>query len=178
MHALTWGCHSRPCQHSFAKAKLKKFVHHGGCLPKTWITNTNKQRQSVRLSPRPCPDLKNPPSSGLMWQESSNPYGASSSHAQYYAQPPQSGPSQPVPLQFFAPPTSTDRNTFYPGSRSSLEGNVGAQGPISQHAVPPGYGGNIQPAGGWWTAFGTGGFEGEPPLLEGEAAVSTITEPL
>jgi len=21
--------------------------------------------------------------------------------------------------------------------------------------------------GAWWTAFGTGGFEGEPPLLEG-----------
>ncbi|KAE9411410.1 Yip1-domain-containing protein [Gymnopus androsaceus JB14] len=30
----------------------------------------------------------------------------------------------------------------------------------------PAYGGNIQPVGGWWTAFGTGGFEGEPPLLE------------
>jgi len=29
-----------------------------------------------------------------------------------------------------------------------------------------GFGGNIQPVGGWWTAFGTGGFEGEPPLLE------------
>jgi hypothetical protein len=29
------------------------------------------------------------------------------------------------------------------------------------------FGGNIQPAGGWLSAFGTGGFEGEPPLLEG-----------
>jgi len=28
------------------------------------------------------------------------------------------------------------------------------------------FGGNIQPQGGWWTAFGTGGIEGEPPLLE------------
>jgi len=28
------------------------------------------------------------------------------------------------------------------------------------------FGGNIQPAGGWLSAFGTGGFEGEPPLLE------------
>jgi hypothetical protein len=33
--------------------------------------------------------------------------------------------------------------------------------------MAPGYGGNIQTVGGWWTAFGTGGFEGEPPLLEG-----------
>ena len=31
------------------------------------------------------------------------------------------------------------------------------------------FSGNIQPqqGGPWWTAFGTGGFEGEPPLLEG-----------
>ena len=106
-----------------------------------------------------------------MWQESSNSYGASSSHAQYYAQPSQ-GPSQPVPLQFFAPTAGPDKN-FYPGSRSSLEGNVGAQGSISQHGAQPGFGGNIQPVGAWWTAFGTGGFEGEPPLLEGEAAVLT-----
>ena len=36
-----------------------------------------------------------------------------------------------------------------------------------QQGMPPGYGGNIQSSGGWWTAFGTGGLEGEPPLLEG-----------
>ncbi|TFK25700.1 Yip1-domain-containing protein [Coprinopsis marcescibilis] len=30
----------------------------------------------------------------------------------------------------------------------------------------PSFGGSIQSQGGWWTAFGTGGFEGEPPLLE------------
>ena len=105
-----------------------------------------------------------------MWQDTTNPYGASSSHAQYYAQPP-SGPSQPVPLQFFAPGTVNDLNNFYPSSRSSLEGSVGPQGSISQHATAPaGFGGNIQPVGGWWTAFGTGGFEGEPPLLEGAVA--------
>lgn len=43
--------------------------------------------------------------------------------------------------------------------------------------MPPGtsgYTGNIQAAGGWWTAFGTGGFEGEPPLLEGACAVATL----
>ncbi|KAF9820313.1 hypothetical protein IEO21_01527 [Rhodonia placenta] len=96
-----------------------------------------------------------------MWQDSGNAYGASSSQNQYYA----GAPPAPhgVPLQFYAP--SPVSSSFY-GSRTSLDGNVGAQGAISQQAVPPGYGGNIQPAGGWWTAFGTGGFEGEPPLLE------------
>ncbi len=44
---------------------------------------------------------------------------------------------------------------------------MGLQGSIGHSGIAPGYGGNIQPAGGWWTAFGTGGFEGEPPLLEG-----------
>jgi len=41
-----------------------------------------------------------------------------------------------------------------------------ASGSMAQHGPSPGYGGNIQIQGGWWTAFGTGGFEGEPPLLE------------
>jgi hypothetical protein len=98
-----------------------------------------------------------------MWQESNNPYGASSSHGPYYAQPPTQ------PLQFYAP--TPDQSNFYPGARPSLEGNVGPQGSISQHSTQPGYGGNIQAQGPWWTAFGTGGFEGEPPLLEGENVV-------
>ncbi|EGO25460.1 hypothetical protein SERLADRAFT_437201 [Serpula lacrymans var. lacrymans S7.9] len=97
-----------------------------------------------------------------MWQESNSQYGASSSHNPYYPQGPQA--SQDVPLQFYAP--QSDQGNFYPGSRSSLEGNVGAQGSISQQGPTSNYGGNIQTVGGWWTAFGTGGFEGEPPLLE------------
>jgi len=39
------------------------------------------------------------------------------------------------------------------------------------------FGGNIQPqqvGGPWWTAFGTGGFEGEPPLLEGLSSFSVF----
>ncbi|KAI0058072.1 Yip1-domain-containing protein [Artomyces pyxidatus] len=90
-----------------------------------------------------------------MWQDNTAPYAPSSSQNAYY---PQAAPN--APLQFY------DQNTFYPGSRSSLEGNVGAQGTIAQQGAAPGYGGSIQPMGGWWTAFGTGGFEGEPPLLE------------
>ncbi|EIW62892.1 Yip1-domain-containing protein [Trametes versicolor FP-101664 SS1] len=97
-----------------------------------------------------------------MWQDNNAAYGASSSQNPYYPQ--QAVAPQPgVPLQFYAP--SPVGSTFYSGSRSSLEGHVGAQGSIQQGGA--GYGGNIQPAGGWWTAFGTGGFEGEPPLLEG-----------
>lgn len=101
----------------------------------------------------------------FMWQENNNnPYGTSSSHNSYYSQSPPSA-SANTHLQFYS---SGDQGQFYPGSRSSLEGNVGAQGSISQQGVQPGFGGNIAlPTVGWWKAFGTGGFEGEPPLLEG-----------
>lgn len=96
-----------------------------------------------------------------MWQDTASQYSASSSHSQYYGQTPQQG----VPLQFYAP--GPDQGQFYPGSRSSLEGNMGAHVPIGQGGPAPAFGGNIQQQpGGWWTAFGTGGFEGEPPLLE------------
>jgi hypothetical protein len=97
-----------------------------------------------------------------MWQDSAA-YGASSSQNNFYGR----GNQPNVPLQFY------DQSSFYPGSRSSLEGNVAAQGPIVQPGTA-GYTGNIQPAGGWWTAFGTGGFEGEPPLLEGACAVMIL----
>jgi len=80
-----------------------------------------------------------------MWQESNHRYAA-------YA--------QPDPLHFYSP--SQDA-AFYPGSRPSLD-TVPPQGSIIQQ--PQAYGGNINSQGGWWTAFGTGGFEGEPPLLE------------
>lgn len=62
------------------------------------------------------------------------------------------------PLQFY----QHDPNE-YPGSRPSLDGQVTA-GNVGGNTS---FGGTIQAAGGWWSAFGTGGFEGEPPLLEG-----------
>jgi len=96
-----------------------------------------------------------------MWQDSNNYYGASSSHSPYY---PPANAQQNVPLQFYA--AGSDQGQFYPGSRSSLEGNMGTSGSVAPGGVAQAYGGNIQQAGGWWTAFGTGGFEGEPPLLE------------
>ncbi|KAL0072418.1 Protein yipf5 [Marasmius tenuissimus] len=91
-----------------------------------------------------------------MWQEDS--YSQSSSQNAYYAQ------QQGAPLQFYSPSPGGADASFYPGSRPSLDGGVaGTQGNI---ATGGGFGGNIQPQGGWWTAFGTGGLEGEPPLLE------------
>ncbi|KAF7973722.1 hypothetical protein HWV62_14418 [Athelia sp. TMB] len=95
-----------------------------------------------------------------MWQENNSSYGQAPAHNSYYAQSPSVAVSN-TPLQFYG-----DQNQFYPGSRPSLEGNVGAQGSINGTGAVPAYGGNIQSTGGWWTAFGTGGFEGEPPLLE------------
>lgn len=85
-----------------------------------------------------------------MWQQQdhSNPYAGPSS---YYPS------QQQEPLQFYA-----QSQDYYSAARSSLDGHV--QGSISQQ--PAGFGGNIQPQSGWWTAFGTGGMEGEPPLLE------------
>ncbi|KLO11758.1 Yip1-domain-containing protein [Schizopora paradoxa] len=91
-----------------------------------------------------------------MWQDGGNPYAPSSQ--QYYNQ--QAG----QPVQFYTPsPAPSDG--YYPGSRPSLEGSMGMQGSVGS-GVGNGYGGNIQPVGPWWTAFGTGGIEGEPPLLE------------
>lgn len=95
-----------------------------------------------------------------MWQDIDNSYSSSSTQNAYYPQQ-----NQATPLQFYSPGAADP--AFYPGSRPSLDGNMApvAQGNIAQGGTT--YGGNIQPAGGWWTAFGTGGFEGEPPLLEG-----------
>ena len=94
-----------------------------------------------------------------MWQDSSNVYAASSSQNAYYGQQGQ------APLQFYTP----DANAFYTPSRSSLDDQVTTQGNIVQQGASSAYGGNIQSLGGWWTAFGTGGLEGEPPLLEGSS---------
>lgn len=97
-----------------------------------------------------------------MWQDQY----AQSSQSPYYNQP---APVQAQPLQFYAPSPGPSENGYYPGSRASLEGSMGAQGSMAG-GVSPGFGGNIQQVGPWWTAFGTGGLEGEPPLLEGAQA--------
>jgi len=85
--------------------------------------------------------------------QSQSPYSQ-----QYYSQQP-SG----APLQFYS---AAPGESFYPGSRSSLEGNVSVGGAGVGSNGTAGFGGSIVSSGGWWSAFGTGGFEGEPPLLE------------
>ncbi|WWC71397.1 uncharacterized protein I206_105352 [Kwoniella pini CBS 10737] len=83
------------------------------------------------------------------------------------------------PLAFFGGTQSTSggigisgpsgSSPYYPGSRSSLEGNVGGIGNINSIAS-----GNMNVngrilssgEGKWWEAFGTGGFEGEQSLME------------
>ncbi|TFK44760.1 Yip1-domain-containing protein [Crucibulum laeve] len=92
-----------------------------------------------------------------MWQDTTNTYGASSSQSPYYAQ---QMPQEP--LQFYSPGPAVPDPNFYPGSRPSLDGQAPPQGAIAHNANF----GAIQSQGGWWTAFGTGGIEGEPPLLE------------
>ncbi|PPQ63981.1 hypothetical protein CVT24_009410 [Panaeolus cyanescens] len=85
-----------------------------------------------------------------MWQQDqSHPYTTTSSSA-YYAQ-------HAEPLQFYS-----QSQDYYAAPRTSLDDQV--QGSMAPQTA--GFGGSIQSPGGWWTAFGTGGFEGEPPLLE------------
>ncbi|KAH6910389.1 Yip1 domain family protein [Coprinopsis sp. MPI-PUGE-AT-0042] len=109
-----------------------------------------------------------------MWQqEPSNHYSSSSSS--YYQPAAQAAPASADPLQFYDPSSYG----AYPGSRPSLDqsyaagGNMGVAGNMGNMGGNMGVGGNMDmgvggsmQTGGWWTAFGTGGFDGEPPLLE------------
>ncbi|KAA1138474.1 hypothetical protein PGTUg99_016707 [Puccinia graminis f. sp. tritici] len=68
------------------------------------------------------------------------------------------------PLQFYS--GSADPNAYY--DRQSLEGQrsgvTGSMLPASPYSN--GIGGSIASSVGFWSAFGTGGIDGEPPLLE------------
>ena len=100
-----------------------------------------------------------------MWQDQTANVYSSSSSSSYYPNP---GQSQ-EPLQFYA------GDYYTASSRPSLDGQQ--MSGMSGGVASGGFGGNIQPqqgAGPWWTAFGTGGFEGEPPLLEGMSPCSVF----
>jgi protein YIPF5/7 len=85
-------------------------------------------------------------------QNQYNPGYSQQPQPSYYPQ------QQPSGLDFYG-------GDAYGGyGRPSLEGNVAAGG--TGGASPSGFGGNMQQTG-WLAALGTGGFEGEPPLLEG-----------
>jgi hypothetical protein len=79
------------------------------------------------------------------------------------------GPSAPSqPLQFFGAPSSgpgyaaydasssMGNSAAYGGGGGGASGNMNMQGRMALSE------------GKWWEAFGTGGFEGEPGLMEGE----------
>lgn len=84
-----------------------------------------------------------------------------------------SSPYAPRPseqLQFFGAAGGSQAGpSFYQNAPTSLDGAMGG-------AAGSGYAqGNMDMAGGrmmsegrWWEAFGTGGFEGEASLMEGE----------
>ena len=156
LHVRTGGCNDSAPRLETRATKHTTWTNHSYPVLSSFPPNPHQQLFLLPLD-----------TAGRMWQDSSAAaYGASSS--QYYPQQ-HVAPQPGVPLQFYAP--SPVGSTFYSGSRSSLEGHVNAQGSIQQGGGS--YTGNIQPAGGWWTAFGTGGFEGEPPLLEGACYLSS-----
>jgi len=93
--------------------------------------------------------------SSFMFDQQS-PYGQQGHpSSSYYEQP--AAPN----LQFYS---SSNDPSFY-ASRPSLEGSM-APGSSAPNGAGPGFGGSIQGPQGWLYAFSSGGFEGEPPLME------------
>lgn len=94
-------------------------------------------------------------------------YGQPSSSA-YYTQPGISGPPN---LQFYSTPGDDAGAGGFYASRPSLEGNMAsASGGAGVGGVGQAFGGSIQSGPtGWLAAFSSVGYDGEPPLLEGES---------
>ena len=97
------------------------------------------------------------PQSGHSYQQ--QPYGSSPY--------PQQGGEQP----FFAGGSSgPSSSSYYPSSPGvGVNGNMGSMSGSGGATV-----GRMLGEGRWWEAFGTGGVEGEQPLLEGESRLSLI----
>ena len=90
---------------------------------------------------------------------------------QSYSSQPYASSSEP--LAFFNQAGSSSSSPYYAGSRSSLEGNMGAGGAYASGTMASSARLGSMVASGegrWWEAFGTGGFEGEAGLMEGECA--------
>jgi protein YIPF5/7 len=100
-----------------------------------------------------------------MWQQPS--YSSSP-----YQQPPYYNQHQQQ-----AQPSSShivDNSGFYVSQPASH--SVGGNVPVVDGQMNMAYAGTIHSsAGGWLSAFGTGGFEGEPPLLEGQLPLRFTT---
>ena len=88
--------------------------------------------------------------------------------------------SQPYgnePLAFFGGPgpsaPSSSSSPYYAGSRPSIDERMGGAGSTSYATGTMASSARLgsmmgSGEGRWWQAFGTGGFEGEPSLMEGE----------
>jgi hypothetical protein len=90
---------------------------------------------------------------------SNSPYGSSSSE----------------PLAFYSGAGSSSSGNYYQGSSGDTYGSnaygsssMGSMGNMGNMQGGERVSGMMQSEGRWWEAFGTGGLEGEPGLLEGE----------
>ncbi|KAG8855724.1 hypothetical protein FRB96_006768 [Tulasnella sp. 330] len=89
------------------------------------------------------------------------------SSSSYYAQPGISGP--PTNLQFYSSTGADDSTGGFYASRLSLEGNMASPSGGGGGSAGQSFGGSIQSGPtGWVAAFSTVGYDGEPPLLEGQ----------
>ena len=91
----------------------------------------------------------------------------------HYYQPPPPGPQMPQAHAHMHDPAPglafySGEQQFYsqPGGATHLDGNLSG-------SIGGGAGGVGAAPQGWLAAFGTGGFEGEPPLLEGACTTPT-----
>ena len=80
------------------------------------------------------------------------------------------------PLAFFGggAGASSSSSPYYAASRPSLEGSMGGGGFATGNMNTGNRLGVMTGEGRWWEAFGTGGFEGEPSLMEGGFAARLI----
>jgi hypothetical protein len=86
-------------------------------------------------------------------------------------QPPTSSYETHPSLQFYGQPSAQPHTPY--GYASTSEYNDGADG-LGRMNVGAGSGWNAA-EGRWWHAFGTGGFEGEPSLMEGTFSLSPVS---
>lgn len=87
-------------------------------------------------------------------------------------QPPTSSYETHPSLQFYGQPSAQPHTPY--GYASTSEYNDGADG-LGRMNVGAGSGWNAA-EGKWWHAFGAGGFEGEPSLMEGTLSLSPISD--
>lgn len=121
----------------------------------------------IDLSRQPSPSAASlissalaPPAMSHLFQNQGYP-----NQGQGYSSSAYPGAQQPD-LAFFGSSPSGGASTSYGGYGGAGEGVSGSMGSMGGAGVSGGMG-RLAGEGRWWEAFGTSGFEGEPPLLEG-----------